>query len=171
KEVYDVEIVIDHREKEIDKAGDSVEYLVRVKNKGNSEVTINLELGKSKKDWTAEFKEDRAASFAPGAEKEFHLTVTAPDPVDNKEKCTVTVTAKVLGHDDTAKSVTTKTKVDKGTSTAVMDVLEEYSWILALGLVVIVVAVVVYFRSRQYEEEEEEYEEEEEGYEEEEEEE
>ena len=162
KTVNGVEIVIEMREKTIDKAGDSVNYIVRVTNTGNSEVTIEFTLEKSESDWNVEMS-DNADIFAPGAEKEFTLTVTSPDPVDNKEECRVTVTAKILGDDTTMATESTNTEVKKDTGDSLIDTIEEYSWVIAIGLTVIVVALVVFFRSRELEEEEE-YDEEYEGY-------
>ncbi len=160
KTIYGVNVVIETREKTLKNAGDSVEYLVRIKNTGNSEVTIALSLSKSKKGWDAQL--DRTTdNFAPGAEKEFHLTVTAPDPVDNKEECTVTVTATVVGHETSTASETTKTKVDKDFGPALADAISANMAWVALGIAAVLIGLVVYFRTRQYEYEEEEEEEEE----------
>lgn len=162
KIIYGVTVVIEKREKTVKSAGESVEYLVRVKNTGNSEVTITLSISKSKKEWDAEL--DRTTdTFSPGAEKEFHLTVTAPDPVDNKEECKVTVTAMVVGHEATTSSQMTKTKVDKDFGPALLDAISSNMAWVALGFAAILIGMVAYFRTRQYEyeeEEDEEYEEE-----------
>ncbi len=163
---YKLELEITVRERTIEEAGDSVEYIVLVKNAGNSEVTITLEVVKDKTDWDASL-DKTADTFVPGAtQKEFILTVSAPDPVDNKETCTVTVTATVLGHTDTAKSVTTKTEVKKGDVDKFVDTLQEYSWMLAIFMVFIIVAIVLYYHSQQYDEYDEDDEEYDEDYEE-----
>lgn len=152
---YKLEIEITVREHTIEEAGDSVNYIIRVKNAGNSQVTITLEVTKDKNDWDAQLNIAAATFEAGSAEKEFILTVTAPDPVDNKETCTVTVTASIIDHPETAQSQTTKTKVKKDDVTSIMDTIEEYSWMLLLLMVVIIIAVVLYYNSQQYDEEDE----------------
>ena len=162
--IYKLEMEILQREKEIESSGDSVEYIVRVVNTGNSEVIINIQVdSKSEKDWNAQL-DKTADSFQPGAEKQFILTVTSPDPVDNKEKCTVQISASVLNHDETKKTVSTKTEVNKGSMDALIDTLQEYSWLFLLLSVVVIIAVVLYYHSQRYDDE---YEDDEEYYEEE----
>jgi len=151
---YGIDIIINTREKKIDEAGGKVEFIIRVINTGNSEITINLEVDSEKDDWNLKLN-NNADIFAPGEEKDFILTVTAPDPVDNKETNRITITAKILGKPDQSYAEQNiEVKVDKDSTEAFMDTIAEYSWIVALGLVVIVVAVLVYFRSRELDEEE-----------------
>jgi len=154
--IFKLEIEITEREKEIEENGGSVEYLINVKNAGNSDVDINLELEISEDKWTVKL-DKYSDDFEPGALKQFTLTVTAPDPVDNKEECTVKVSASVDNHEDvTRKSVTTKTEVNKSTWVSLVDTLEEYSWVFLLVSVVVIIAVVLYYHSLEYEEEDEE---------------
>ena len=154
---YQLAIEITVREQKLDEAGDSVNYIIRVKSSGNSDVVITLELQKDKTDWDAQLNIYTATFEAGGPEKEFILTVTAPDPVDNKEECTVSITAQVLLQPETAKSVSTKTTVEKSDSLALIDTLEEYQWMIYLVFAVVILAVVLYFRSQQFEDEDDEY--------------
>ena len=160
---YKLEVEITIRERTIKEAGDSVEYIIYVKNSGNSKVTITLSLTKDKSDWGAELDET-AAEFEPGATpKEFILTVTAPDPVDHKATCTVTVTATVLNHPETAKSVPTKTVVKKDDVNRFSDILSEYAWMFIFPAIAAIIGLVLYYHSKDYEEydedEDEEYDE------------
>ena len=163
---YKLDLDITIRERTIEEAGDSVEYIIYVKNSGNSKVTITLSLTKERSDWGAELDET-AAEFEPSATpKEFILTVTAPDPVDHKESCTVTVTATVLNHPETAKSVPTKTVVKKDDVNRFSDILSEYAWMFIFPAIAAIIGLVLYYHTKEYEEydedEDEEYDEDEE---------
>ena len=145
---YRLDMEMARREEKIKKAGGSVDYIVRVKNSGNSEVTVTVTLEKERANWDARI-DSNTAIIGIGQEKEFILTVTAPDPVDNKESCTVTVTVQVLDQPSAVASQITRTRVDKSGSTALRDTFEEYLWMVVLLALIVIVGLVLYYHTQQ----------------------